>query len=154
MPAELEKKEAAPENDGEEYDVKFIEDDSGETHVKVVKGRVVEQFHHEETYPEHLRRLILYSKIAAVVSLTSLVIALTLLGLSTTADAISESSRNTTNLVSILLFFIGLSTFIFALQLEKKSKLERIKKLLKLKEKLRAKNNKPNQKRKRKLKRK
>lgn len=137
---EEEAKKVSEEPKEKEVYVKVVKDEKGEERVKVIEDKeLVEQLHHEMTETEYVRKLILYSKIAAGVSIISLVIALTLLGLKATAEVISEEVLHSKSMVvSVLGFIVGLITFVLALQLDKKTKRKK-KKTFKKKTKKRKK---------------
>lgn len=114
-----------------EYDVVMVEDENGERKPKVVSegdSRWVEQFHPEETESQHIRKLIFYSKIAAGVSIISLMISLTLLGIGLNADVVLSAEQKTRNILAMGLFILGFFTFVFALALDKKIRKDNEKK--------------------------
>ncbi len=112
-----------------EVAVQVVKDEGGEEKIRVIEDpKIIEQLHHEITETEYVKRLILLSKIAAGVSIISLIISLTLLGMSATADVIKDEGYTTKATLSIVGFVLGLFTFMLALHLDKKSKKKKVKK--------------------------
>jgi len=119
----MQEEEQSDELKEKEYDVVLVEDENGEKKVKVIEAEYIGQFKDTLKYSEGMKKLILYSKIAAGISLFCLIVALTFIGIISTSDVISNLDQKVKYMsVSMSLFVTGLCTYLLALHLDKKSK--------------------------------